>query len=84
MSGPSPTAYQGKAKWMEEGTANVFSRTPTFQSKNKIAANLLPQVYAARLSHEPSFDTAAGIRHEPIWQRRSDSGLCWRKRCSPG
>lgn len=56
VSGPSPTAYKGDARWMEEGTANVFSRTPTFHSKQAKSANLRPEVYASRLSHEPSFD----------------------------
>lgn len=56
VSGPSPTAYQGTAKWMEEGTANVFSRTPTFKAKNAIAANQRSQVYAGHLAHEPSFE----------------------------
>ena len=65
VSGPSPTAYQGTAKWMEEGTANVFSRTPTFQSRNRIAANLKPEVYAARLSHEPSFETGWDVYKRP-------------------
>ncbi|MCW2920269.1 MAG: hypothetical protein JWL76_143 [Thermoleophilia bacterium] len=65
VSGPSPTAYQGAAKWMEEGTANVFSRTPTFQAKNRIAANLKPEVYAARLSHEPSFETGWDVYKRP-------------------
>ena len=57
VSDPSPTAYQGTAKWMEEGTANVFTRTPTFQSKNAKASNLNAAHYAAMLSHEPSFET---------------------------
>ena len=57
VSDPSPTAYRGPARWMEEGTANVFTRTPTFQKKNATAANLRPEVYASRLAHEPSFDT---------------------------
>ncbi len=56
VSDPSPKAYRGDAKWMEEGTANVFSRTPVFQSRNRRAANLRPEVYASRLAHEPSFD----------------------------
>lgn len=65
MSDPSPTAYRGTARWMEEGTANVFTRTPTFQNKNAKAANLLPQVYAARLAHEPNFDTGWGVYKRP-------------------
>jgi hypothetical protein len=64
VSGPSPTAYKGDARWMEEGTANVFSRTPTFHSKQAKAANLRPEVYASRLAHEPSFDP--GWKH---WKR---------------
>jgi hypothetical protein len=56
VSGPSPTAYRGTAKWMEEGTANVFSRTPTFHTKNAKASNLRPEVYASRLAHEPAID----------------------------
>ena len=51
VSDPSPTAYKGTAKWMEEGTAHVFSRTPTFKTRNAIAANQLPQVYAGHLAH---------------------------------
>jgi hypothetical protein len=57
VSDPSPTAYQGTAKWMEEGTANVFSRTPTFHSANAKASKLTPAHYAGMLAHEPSFDT---------------------------
>jgi hypothetical protein len=57
VSGPSPTAYKGDARWMEEGTANVFSRTPTYLVKNAKASNLNPAHYAAMLAHEPSFET---------------------------
>jgi hypothetical protein len=57
VSGPSPTAYTGDARWMEEGTANVFSRTPTYLARNAKASNLNPAHYAAMLAHEPSFDT---------------------------
>jgi hypothetical protein len=56
VSDPSPTAYQGDARWMEEGTANVFSRTPVFHARNARRANLRPEVYASRLAHEPSYD----------------------------
>jgi len=56
VSDPSPTAYQGKAKWIEEGTANVFSRTPVFHQRNQQRAGLDPNVYAGRLAHEPSFE----------------------------
>lgn len=56
VSDPSPTAYVGTARWMEEGTANVFTRTPTFHSKNAKASGLNAARYAAMLSHEPSFD----------------------------
>ncbi len=65
VSDPSPTAYRGAARWMEEGTANVFSRTPTFQKKNAKAANLRPEVYASRLSHKPSFDPGWGVYKRP-------------------
>jgi hypothetical protein len=57
VSGPSPTAYTGLAKWMEEGTANVFSRTPTFLGANAKASNLDPHHYAGMLAHAPAFDT---------------------------
>lgn len=56
VSDPSPTAYQGPAKWIEEGTANVFSRTPVFHTRNQQRAGLDPNVYAGRLAHEPVFD----------------------------
>lgn len=65
VSDPSPTAYRGTARWMEEGTANVFTRTPAFQNRNAKAANLLPEVYAARLSHEPNFDTGWDVYKRP-------------------
>jgi len=65
VSGPSPTAYQGKAKWMEEGTANVFTRTPVFHTKNAQAAGLTPERYASKLSHEPSFDTGWDVWKRP-------------------
>ena len=65
VSDPSPTAYQGAARWMEEGTANVFSRTPTYHAKNAKAANLRPEVYASRLAHEPSFDTGWSVWKRP-------------------
>ncbi|MCW2926931.1 MAG: hypothetical protein JWM86_899 [Thermoleophilia bacterium] len=57
VSDPSPTAYSGAARWMEEGTANVFTRTPTFQKANAKAANLRPEVYAGHLAHDATFDT---------------------------
>jgi hypothetical protein len=57
VSGPSPTAYTGLAKWMEEGTANVFSRTPTYQRANATAANLLVHHYAGMLAHDAAFST---------------------------
>ncbi len=43
--------------WMEEGIANVFSRTPVFQQQLARRAGLSPQSYAAMLAHDPSFDT---------------------------
>lgn len=64
VSDPSPSAYRGDARWMEEGTANVFTRTPTFHSRNARASNLRPEVYASRLAHEPSFDPGWGA-----WKR---------------
>jgi hypothetical protein len=68
VSDPSPTAYRGPAKWIEEGTANVFTRTPAFQSRNARAANLRPEVYASRLAHEPSFDPGWGVWKRPAQQ----------------
>lgn len=56
VSTPPPSAYRGVAKWIEEGTANVFSRTPTFLEKNKRSAGIKPETYAARLAHKPSID----------------------------
>lgn len=43
--------------WMEEGIANVFSRTPAFQQQLARRAGLSAQSYAAMLAHEPSFET---------------------------
>lgn len=57
ISDPSPQAYRGTARWTEEGTANVFSDTPTFLRANRLGANLRPEVYASRLAHKPSFET---------------------------
>jgi hypothetical protein len=54
VSDPSPTAYRGPARWMEEGTANVFSRTPVFQHANAKAASLTEQHYAGMLAHAPA------------------------------
>lgn len=65
VTDPSPTAYHGDARWMEEGTANVFTRTPTFHARNAKASNLRPEVYASRLAHEPSFDPGWGAWKRP-------------------
>ncbi len=43
--------------WMEEGIANVFSRTPAFQSQIARRAGMSTQSYAAMLAHPPSFET---------------------------
>lgn len=56
VSDPSPTAYRGPARWIEEGTANVFSRTPALQAINARRSNLLPHVYAERLRADKAFD----------------------------
>ncbi len=56
ITSPYPGAYQGDARWMEEGTANVFSRTPTFLAKIHAASNVRPEAYAARLKETPSYD----------------------------
>lgn len=43
--------------WMEEGIANVFSRTPVFQAKIARAAGMSAHSYAAMLAHRPAFET---------------------------
>ncbi len=43
--------------WMEEGIANVFSRTPVIQQQLARRAGLSTQSYAAMLGHRPSFHT---------------------------
>ncbi|MCW2926930.1 MAG: hypothetical protein JWM86_898 [Thermoleophilia bacterium] len=43
--------------WMEEGIANVFSRTPVIQAQLARDAGLSPHRYAGLLAHPPSFDT---------------------------
>lgn len=51
--------------WMEEGIANVFSRTPVIQTKLARAAGLSPHSYAAMLGHTPSFETGWGSYARP-------------------
>lgn len=70
VSDPTPTAYVGDARWMEEGTANVFSRTPVFHARNRRAANLRPEVYASRLAHEPSFDPGWKPFKRPVLSKK--------------
>jgi hypothetical protein len=73
VSDPSPTAYQGLAKWMEEGTANVFSRTPTYQRANARAADLEPHHYAGMLAHDASFETGWSAWKRPALPKDKQS-----------
>jgi hypothetical protein len=56
VSDPSPTAYQGEAKWMEEGTADVMALTPVFHTRNRKAAGMSAASYAGHLAHQPHID----------------------------
>lgn len=56
VSRPSPTAYQGAARWIEEGTANVFSRTPVLHARARRDSGVNRHSYAAHLAHEPAID----------------------------
>ena len=51
VSSPSPTAYHGTARWMEEGTANVLSQTPVFQAREARSAHVSAARYAGLLAH---------------------------------
>lgn len=74
VSSPSPTAYQGAARWTEEGTANVFSRIETYRSKHAREAGLSPQRYAAMLAHEPAFETGWGDWKRPTLPKQEQDG----------
>jgi hypothetical protein len=46
--------------WMEEGIANVFSRTPHIQERLGKEAGITAKAYRARLHEQPSFQTGWG------------------------
>lgn len=54
------------ARWMEEGIANVFARTPVFRTERACRAGLTPERYASQLSHEPWFDTGWAPYRPPV------------------
>jgi hypothetical protein len=53
----TPRTGSASAAWLEEGIANVFSRTPVFHRANARRAGLTPERYASQLSHAPWFQT---------------------------
>jgi hypothetical protein len=53
---PSPSAYRGDARWMEEGTANVLSRTPVIAAHNARQSGINTQAYEKQLSAPQVFD----------------------------
>ena len=65
VSQPTPTAYRGAAKWMEEGTANVFARTKVFHQENSARSGMTPDAYNAGLKQQPSFDPGWGPWKRP-------------------
>ncbi|MBC7461753.1 MAG: hypothetical protein H7287_10365 [Thermoleophilia bacterium] len=68
VSRPTRTAYVGDARWIEEGTANVFSRTPVILAANTRASGLNPKSYAGHLAHAPAVDLEWGTWKRPVQQ----------------
>lgn len=66
VSKPTRTAYVGDARWIEEGTANVFSRTPVIFQANVRASGLNPKSYAGHLAHAPAVDLGWGTWTRPV------------------
>jgi hypothetical protein len=65
VSTASPTAYQGLAKWMEEGTANVFSFTPVFHRQLARAQGVTPASFNSGLRTKSDIDLGWGVWNRP-------------------
>lgn len=65
VSGPSPAAYTGAAKWIEEGAAEVFSTTPVFRSKLAAGSGVTAKSWWAALSRQPVVDLGWGTWTPP-------------------
>lgn len=76
VTGPVGNDYPRLA-WLEEGTANVFSRTPVVHSQNARLSGVNRYSYAAHLGHEPTFDTGWSPWKRP--ERPKEKEAEWQK-----
>jgi hypothetical protein len=64
---PATDYSNERTRWFEEGTANVFSRTPWVHQRNAKSMGVSVESYEDAMNSKPSFDTHWGPwKREPI------------------
>ena len=62
-------------RWLEEGIANIFTKTKVFRTRNQQAAGLTQQAYAGALGREPEFDLGWGRWTRPVEQDKAAAAV---------